>query len=315
MVMVRSFSKCPFWRWVGPLAVLLGLAAPLTAAEPRTLDELKAELLKQRAKVRSFYVHYRLDAEPLAPLDLLHQWRRLDLAAYAREDHIAFKGNKQYWRKVDFIAKDGPLPKTPSGDRTMGFNGQYAWCSAHSAPCDQYVKGSPENDLGFFQSEYLMSVGLRHPDQTVTEKTREAMGQRLWLLPDAFDRYAYRLSGRTERTDGSRCLVVEAHWQHPEDKQVTITDRIWLDLEHGLAVRRRDQLFNGQLGERWLTFRLDEIVPGYWLPKETCWKRAAPASALKEWAGKFVLAYRMTVRGWKVNDVPDSLFEIPAKRP
>jgi hypothetical protein len=299
-------------RWL--LCVcLLGCASPLRAAEPRTVAEVKAELLKQRGKLQSFFVRYRLDAKPLAPLPLLRQWRMCDCEAYAREDHIAFKGRKQYWRKIDFIGRDGPLPKTPSEDRTMAFNGRYAWCSAHSAPCDEYLKVWALNDLQFFQSEYLMSVGLRYPDQTVSEKTRRAMCQQMWLLPDAFELHPYQLSERTERIDGARCLGLEASWKSPTDQEVTITDRLWLDLDHGLAVRRRNQLFNGQLGEHWLTFRLQEVVPGYWLPRETWWHRVAPRTAPEDWKGKFAISYHMTVLEWSANDVKDALFEIPVR--
>ena len=334
--------------------MLIGDAtAPASAAGPMSLEQVKAELNAQRDKLRSFRVDYRITAEPLVDVRLLGRWRMLQFYPYVREDHIAFKGDKQYWHKIDLARKltfkyvhPEVDPDAPPGvqkrqldakeaheralrestalrdeaermefsgaDYRFGFDGKHAWSydnnSKRGATFDP-----PDQDLGYFQSEYLMSVGLRYPDRTMSRKMLEAMGQRVYLLPDALDLHVYRLHEKTDVVDGSECLVLEATWTSAYQKDVTVPveDKIWLDLKHGLALRRRDRNVNGRLDERWLTFRLEEVVPGYWLPRETEWQRCAPPYAPKEFENKPVLSYRMRVSRWSANDLKDDLFEMP----
>src|SRR5579884_3852135 len=86
--------------------VVAALVVPgLRAAEPMTPQQVKAKLKGQREKLRSFRVDYRIKAEPLVDLKLLGRWHMLDVYPYVREDHIAFKGDKQYWHKIDLPQK------------------------------------------------------------------------------------------------------------------------------------------------------------------------------------------------------------------
>jgi hypothetical protein len=324
-----------------------------------SVEQVKTRLKEQRDKLRSFRVDYRMKAEPLVDVKLLGRWRMLGQYPYVREDHIAFKGDKQYWHKIDLAQKltfkllhsevdpDAPpdLQKqqreakeaseralgeskalrdeaermeSAGADFTFGFNGKHAWSYDNNAKRGASFD-PPEQDLGYFQSEYLMSVALRYPDRTATKKMLEAMGQREYLLPDALDLHEYRLHQKTETLDGSECIVLEATWTSAYQKDVTVPvrDKIWLDPGHGLALRRRDRSFDGRPGERWLTFRLEEVVPGYWLPRETEWQRCAPAYAPKKFANQPALSYRMRVSRWSANDLKDDLFEMPeeAKEP
>jgi hypothetical protein len=338
------------WAVVGPLAwaLLSGPGVPPAGAgEPPSLDRVKARLQEQRQKLCSLYVHYRLNAEPLVELKTLAVWEMLACYPYAREDHIAFKGNKQYWRKIDLAhplrfvqgagegaasAWPGRPPREPGAgdaredreagpagqaedirsDCTMAFNGRFAWSYERRGAADHYVIAPAGQGLHFFQSEYLMSIGLRFPDQTVGKELQERMGQRSFLLPDALELHKYRVHAATERIEGAECVVLEGAWSSPRNREVHVVDKLWLDLEHGLALRRRDQSYNGRLGERWLTFKLEQVLPGYWLPRESLWQRAAPPGAPASFDNQVVLAYHMRVVKWNTNDVSDNLFDIPA---
>jgi len=94
------------------------------------------------------------------------------------------------------------------------------------------------------------------------------------------------------------------------EREVT-ADKLWLDLDHGMALRKREFAEKGHLVRRISTANLKEILPGYWLPFECTDELLAPADAPKEHHGKPAVVVRHKVRTCNVNDVKDGFFAIP----
>src|SRR5205823_5019138 len=124
------------------------------------------------------------EVDPDAPPDLQKQQREAK-EAYERAT-----------RESKALRDEAEPMEFPGADYTFGFNGKHAWSYDNNAKRGATVD-PPAQDLGYFQSEYLMSVALRYPDRTMTEKMLEAMGQREYLLPDALDLHEYRLHDKT----------------------------------------------------------------------------------------------------------------------
>jgi hypothetical protein len=58
-----------------------------------------------------------------------------------------------------------------------------------------------------------------------------------------------------------------------------------------------------------------EVLPGLWLPRQSLTEHWAPPEAPEEHRGSPVLACRMSLLLWVVNQVPDELFDVALTRP
>jgi hypothetical protein len=88
-----------------------------------------------------------------------------------------------------------------------------------------------------------------------------------------------------------------------------VADRIWLDRDHGWAVRKREQTSDGRVMARWENSGLREIEPGLWLPTIVRYERFAE-DAPAEWRGKPVVTEEVRVKSIEVNNVPDDRFDL-----
>ena len=89
--------------------------------------------------------------------------------------------------------------------------------------------------------------------------------------------------------------------QSPE-RQLTRIERFWFDPARGLALLRREVLYDGVLSERRSCSRLEEVSPGIWLPRGAAWERCGPSWAAAEYRGKPALAYKIEAVKIRVND-------------
>src|SRR5262249_22326153 len=124
-------------------------------------------------------------------------------------------------------------------DMTWGFDGDKPWdhMTRVGAP-GTYTIYKPGSIRRGFQPEYLVWIGLCYPDPTAEEELQKAAKEKNFL-PEMFKSGDYRVRRGVEKVDGARCVVLEAGGTLPgADKEKV--DRLWLDLEHGLALRRRD---------------------------------------------------------------------------
>jgi len=145
------------------------------------------------------------------------------------------------------------------------------------------------------------------------------------LLPDLFDAGAYTVSDNVETLDGARCLVlagklertVQAHEVDVQEKYTT-HDRLWLDLDHGLALRKREWTSTpgSRSVYRIVNFDFREIAKGVWLPHESEFQEIAAVNANdypEAYRGKPVLVRKIKVTKCIANEVPDDLFEVVTK--
>jgi hypothetical protein len=216
---------------------------------------------------------------------------------------------------------------TPPMDQTWAYDGKTLW---NRQKVGEQLKGAAADDVynlfdikvfwdrgGMtFQSEYLSNVGLHVPDLSLSPDTRQKRGfQFIALFPEDLDKAPYRVLEKTEKVEGAECLVVEAKgneigtWK-ARVKGEEVADKLWFDLEHGLALRKREFSSAGVLTERKINGKLKEVTPGVWLPQESRWQRMAPPWA-KAYRDRPALEYVMTVRQFSVNDVKDSFFTVP----
>ena len=108
----------------------------------------------------------------------------------------------------------------------------------------------------------------------------------------------------------SRLVQLALSLSRPVDDAV---DRIWLDRDHGWAVRQREQTKDGQVVARWEHSGLREVEPGLWLPTVVRHERFAE-DAPAEWRGKPVVTEELRVKSIEVNKVLDDRFDMVPKK-
>ncbi|QEH33464.1 hypothetical protein OJF2_19660 [Aquisphaera giovannonii] len=218
----------------------------------------------------------------------------------------------------------GALTKAPAAGvrplrdriKTRGFNGRTLWLKTPAtADSDRYEIWSGSSRPNWFQvTDYLSAVGLYLPDPRGEEKVRKA--QAMFAVADWLRDGSYDLEPATEVVDGSTCVVLKGSLNsllEPGFLMGDLTDRIWLDRDHGLVLRKREQARDGKVGIRWTTRDLKEVEPGLWLPLSTTREQFSD-KAPPEIRDRPVMIVETRVETIQVNRVPDDLFDmVPAK--
>jgi hypothetical protein len=213
-------------------------------------------------------------------------------------------------------AKRDPTKRDRSEqDVTRAFNGKTLWMKQPTSKHgDRFTVWPNASKADWFQiSAYLSSVGLHVPDPSGREMVRkeQAMFQVAELIKD----HAYELEPKTEIVDGSTCVILKGSlnsFLQPGFLAGSLTDRIWLDRDHGLVLRKREMARNGTVTMRWENSRLKEVEPGIWLPMSTR-QEQFPARPLPELNGKPALIEEIQVKSLTVNKVSDDRFDMTPK--
>jgi hypothetical protein len=199
-------------------------------------------------------------------------------------------------------------------DYEAGYDGELFWWTINGVynvfPLDRFpgmFRGSIINLPGA-REDYLQAVGMGVPDPTEQDAGASKEGPS-GLLPRLFESHPYRVEERTARVDDVECLVVVGRWK-AEDGQGEVIDRLWLDDDHGLALRRREVSVGAGLRRRVLNSELKEITPGLWMPRKVEYQFASFPTAPEETRDKPLVARRMHVLELRINDVDDALFEV-----
>ena len=139
------------------------------------------------------------------------------------------------------------------------------------------------------------------------------------LLPDLLDRWTYSRSDELEQVDGASCVILHRTSENTVTfrdvtEKFTKRDTLWLDLDRGLALRKREQIITPLPRTlcRVTNSEFEEVVPGVWLPKQSVLHEIAPAGDEdfpEEYHGKPILSTRVRVTKLVVNQVPDEVFE------
>jgi hypothetical protein len=198
---------------------------------------------------------------------------------------------------------------------TYGFNGRAAWRKKPSGQgSDAYLiwpSGKPAN---WFQGTgYLAAIGLHTPDPTGVPEAKKS--QAMLQLAELINNGTYELEPKTEVVDGATCVILAGDPSSLVEPGVGIgklIDRIWLDRDHGLALRRREMTADGKLAWRWTTSDLKEIEPGIWFPMSTR-NEQFPKDA-PDLGDRPVMVETIKVMSLTINRVPDALFDMTPRQ-
>jgi hypothetical protein len=166
----------------------------------------------------------------------------------------------------------------------------------------------------FQPSAYLSATGLHVPDPTASPlagKTHAMFQVAEWVK----DR-SYELEEKTEVVDASSCVILSGSLNsllQPGVIAGRLTDRIWLDRDHGLALRRREFSHDGRITMRWENAGLKEVATGVWLPTRA-WHEVFADDCPPEWQGKPVLTEEIRVQKIEINQVADALFDMTPQK-
>jgi hypothetical protein len=184
-----------------------------------------------------------------------------------------------------------------------------------SEKVDDYQVWPPKPGLNWFQvTPYSRATGLHVPDPM--DNSMASKMQAMFRVPDWVNDRGYQLEEKTEVVDGSTCVVLKGSLNslvQPSLVAGDLSDRIWLDRDHGLAVRRREFAKDGRLGMRWINTDLREVEPGLWLPFH-CRQEHYADDAPPDWKDKPVMIEEVRVSKIEVNKVADDLFDMTPKK-
>ena len=259
----------------------------------------------QKKEIRGFGSPYEPDPE--SPPSVQERARR------RAEDHLkALRDAGQ----PDALPR-GPVTIKPQ-ELIWAFDGKSYWRREPLSPFPTPVivetgdSADPAWRNGQFQAPYFEDVGLLFPFGVAAGAASGS--HRARLLPSALDAHAYAVSPRSEPVDGADCLVLEGRWSDPASK-AEVVDRIWLDARRGLAVLKRETRHGGTLRDLVLNRNLEEVAPGFWLPRECEHRTGTPADVPREYRDRPVLSRVIKVS--KIGlEVEDGLFEVePGSNP
>jgi hypothetical protein len=200
-------------------------------------------------------------------------------------------------------------------DVTRAFNGKTLWVKQPMSPKgDRYEVWKTSSKPNFFQiSAYLASVGLHVRDPLGGDDVRKA--QAIFQVADWIKDRSYDLEPKTEVVDGSTCIILKGSLNsilQPGYLIGDLSDRIWLDRDHGLVLRKREMYRDGTVTFRWVNTDLKEVEPGIWLPMSTR-QEEFPSKPIPELNGKPVLIEEIKVQSLTINKVSDDRFDMTPK--
>jgi hypothetical protein len=250
--------------------------------------------------------------DPKAPAPMRENQQRL-IAEYERATASMKAGRA---RGIRFPQRDPNVRPLSERDTTRAFNGRTLWMRHPStAQVDAYQVWPLTLDANWFQATaYAQSTGLHVPDPT--GKSMAAKTQAIFRVVDWVNDHGYQLEDKTDVVDGATCLVLKGSLNslaQPALVAGDLSDRIWLDRDHGLAVRKREFAKDGRLGMRWINSELREIEPGLWMPMH-CRQETFAEDAPPEWKDKPVMIQEIRVSKLELNKVSDDLFDMTPKK-
>ncbi|MFO0960388.1 MAG: hypothetical protein U0800_23630 [Isosphaeraceae bacterium] len=207
----------------------------------------------------------------------------------------------------------GPMER----DITRAFNGRTLWMRRPIDDKSREVQVWPagKKPLHWFgPSAYLMATGLQPADPTSKGHESQSI-QKMYRLVEWFRDNPYTLE-KTEMIDSSTCVVLKANLNsllNPALISGEVADRIWLDRDHGMAVRRREMSKDGKVHTRWENSAFREVLPGLWLPMEVRHERFG-ADAPADWGNKPAIVEEIRVDRIDLNAVPDERFDLVPRK-
>lgn len=211
--------------------------------------------------------------------------------------------------------RDPSIRDRSEQDVTRAYNGKTLWSRKPTTPKgNQYEVWTGSREPNWFQvSAYLGAVGLHVPDPKGEDHVRK--GQAIFQVAEWIKDHSYELEPRTEVVDGSTCVILKGSLNSIQPAGFypgELTDRIWLDRDHGLVLRKREMTRDGKINIRWLNTEMKEVAPGIWLPMTTR-QEQYPARPVPELKDKPLMIEEIHLQNVKVNQVSDDLFDMTPK--
>jgi hypothetical protein len=212
--------------------------------------------------------------------------------------------------------RDSSVRPLSDRDTTRAFNGRTLWMRQPlTAEMDTFQVWSPKSEANWFQATpYAVAIGLHVTDPTGNSMAMKA--QAMFRLADWVNDHGYTLEEKTEVVDGATCVILRGSLNsllQPSLFAGDLSDRTWLDRDHGLAIRRREFAKDGRPSVRWVNDELREMTPGLWLPMH-CRQETYAEDAPPEWKDKPVMIQEIRVSKVEVNHASDDLFDMVPKK-
>ena len=334
----------PVNRWTGaalaamfllvslPIAGTMSVQAEPAAEDLPSLDEIVTTLEKQREQVKSLYVETKSYWTPLVKPNVLRSWPKFSGTdfTFQEEYHFAFKGGKRYLRAMHTTEMQADEGKE-SGARHVKFNderaedGKMIWerrVDLKLGPAQVFVHPYDPKGQWIQNPEYCRNIGWDCRTEMNTQDESALRSYRTLDLLCLLKKGAFTIGERATELDGVKCITIRRKFEMTiyvadgsgsKPAVVPATEKIWLDLDHGFAVRQRERDMEMQGLDRTVNSDFVEIVPGIWFPRKTEVQRIAPPGAPKEYQGRPVLSWNADLIRWAVNDVSDERFHINTK--
>lgn len=274
--------------------------------------QIQPERVEWLAKPDEFGLVPPADPDPKAPKAVQENEKRLK-----QEYDRAIAASKAAQARGGLARRDPAIRDLMDRDVTRAFNGRSVWMRRPlTAAKDQYQVWAGNSKINWFQpAAYLAATGLHVADPTIRDPQIQKI-QGMFQLSEWLKEQSYEIEERTEVVDGSTCLVLKGSMNsffQPALLVGEVTDRIWLDRDHGLALRKRELAKSGTVVERRVNSEFKEIEPGLWLPFRSRHEQF-PADSPPEWKGKPAITEEIRVERLEINRVPDDLFDMVPKK-
>lgn len=238
--------------------VTVGIAASaVDAAEKPTVEAIRARICEQWNKVHSLHLRVRQETTLSVELDGVSAWpSKLSLPAFLGTEDVLFAldGDKRYLRSLGLDGRAIGSPGSRSSDaprQQRTHDRAWVWNGKTLRERTKVAGGrfkhrvlAGSEALGRLPSpQYVMNWGFGVPDPTAEREVNDRL-RRMWFLPEVLRSSTYTVADATDAIDGSRCIVIERRQAGADSSSAAHgdlkDDKMWLELEHGLALQKRE---------------------------------------------------------------------------
>ncbi len=280
--------------------------------EMRYRRQIQPERIKFLAPMGEHGLYAPPDPPPDAPPAIKENQKELK----KQYDRAVASMKAQEARGIHVPRRDPSIRDMSERDVTRAYNGKTLWMKQPTAKQgDRYLIWPTKQPADWFQmSAYLSAAGLNVPDPSGRDMVRTP--QEMFQLIRWFKDHPYNLEPKTDVVDGSTCVILKGKISPlvtPGLLAGELTDRIWLDRDHGLLMRKREMYRDGKVTWRWENSHLKEVEPGIWLPL-SCHQDTFAMKPQPDLKDKPVMTVEIQVQSLEINHVPDDLFDMTPKK-
>jgi len=312
------------WLIVALLALVLLPFTPAWAANAPSLEEIKAALKQRQEQVQSLYVETMGETTSPYTKDELHKLP----GGYRWNEH--YVGNKVEYQYAGKGEKRYSHKKQKANDYVRGFNGKSVWIrdierGQRGGPVQFTVTPEASDDGGHIAMRFV------YPEEWQALVCGTAMtgpnleSEHSWDndlfyydLKHLHERWNLTASDRIEEFDGTKCAVIHGTIEmlskddKGEERKAARHVRGWFDLDHGMALRKWEDQYQGGELKRVVNSHFEQVKPGLWLPKEIEIQSIGSTvdkELPQQYRGKLLLSTKINVTQCTINETTDEFFE------